>query len=397
VDYNLGGYTKEEVDKMLAATGLPFYALGFDTGTKEGLDNFGAVARGSGGAIEIVSEATVGEALSRMAEGVNRVLVAEFATDSNIIENPVEEFAITLGEQTASMQVPLRFWQPDTEAPRVLGIEQRTGESIWLSFSEPVQGANLPESFAVTNAAGDLLGVSAAAYDEGERSVTLTFLEPPLTGEYGIAFPGVTDVSAEANGIGGDSAFSFEGDSLPKLETFPEPEGMPVGFWIFVSILGVLIIIGIVALTIARKKKAQSAAQQEVAIPAGIGFMELNQQVPVGGEMQVHFQQADVPLPKIKLHVTGPSGEAKVVEMPINKTLFVGRSDICDVYFDDTAMSRQHFVIGEDHGVYTLTNLSETGGTTLNGVKLSNPRPLSEGDTIGAGRQRIVFYTSGGL
>lgn len=396
VDYNLGGYTKEEIDKLLAATGLPFYALGFDTGTKQQLDNFGAVARASGGTIAIVSAQGLPAALAQMLEETQNALVARFDAGTNMIDAPTQAFALTVENagKPATMQVPVRAWQPDSTPPAVAQISQRSAESICLVFSEPVQGATTPASFVVKNENGDLLGIQAAAYAEGEQTVTLTLAAPPPSGTFTVECPGVTDISMEQNKVADGVTLLFEG-TPPEEPVAPAP-GVSVGAWVFMGLVVLLIGAVIIAAAVRKRSAAtvQQAAQQGEASAGSPRPISVEQRAAGGPEMQVHFVSATAPLPTIKLQVTSAAGQGRVVQVPINKTLFVGRSDICDVYFDDKTMSRQHFVIGAGDGGYTITNLSETAGTLLNGVPVAKPRPLQNGDTIAAGQQSMVFFVN---
>ncbi len=388
VDYNLGGYTKAEIDDLLDSAGFPIYALGFNTGSKEGLDNFGAVARRSGGEIAVVSPATLPDAFAAMRSHIDNTMTARFTAPTNLVEPKQQTFSLQTDvvPAAAAKQIALQHWRPDTTAPGITAIEQQSAESIKIIFSEAVQGASDPESYNIKNKAGDLLGIQAAAYDETERSVVLTFSAPPNSGTYTVDCPGVTDVSMERNPVASGSSFSFRG-------TAGGGGVSPVAWAVLaVGILGIIVIAAVIS---SRKRAAAAAAVGTTAVAAtglAAGSLELEQAASYGSEMQVHFSQSAQPLPKVRLQVTNHAGSSRTVDVPVNKTLFVGRSDVCEIYFDDTAMSRQHFVISEDNGVYTLTNLSETGGTVLNGVRLNNPRALNNGDVIEAGRQKIAFY-----
>lgn len=263
----------------------------------------------------MVNEGTLGGAMDGMLADCKNALMARFDGGTNIIENPVQEFSLTLGDsgRTASMDVPVRHWKADDEAPLITAIEQRSEESIWLQFSKPVQGASQTESYAIKAENGDLLGVRAAAYDEAGHAVTLTFSAPPPSGEYTLECPGITDLTMEQNRIAEATPFAFEGAAAPPAEA--EPDTMPVGFWIFVVILAIAIIAAIAVLATRKRRAAEAAGTPEGSAAGeapGRGFAEVDQSVPGGGEMQVHFKQTDVPLPKIRLHVTGPSGQGRL-------------------------------------------------------------------------------------
>lgn len=84
----------------------------------------------------------------------------------------------------------------------------------------------------------------------------------------------------------------------------------------------------------------------------------------------------------------GGSNEIKQ-SVTLVESLIVGRSSMCDVYFDDVNMSRQHFSIETYNGEFYISDLDSTGGTYLNGVKISIKRKLNNGDIITAGKTKI--------
>jgi predicted component of type VI protein secretion system len=71
----------------------------------------------------------------------------------------------------------------------------------------------------------------------------------------------------------------------------------------------------------------------------------------------------------------------------------VGRALSCDVRFNDPAVSRQHLRIVVMDGRAAAVNLS-SGGTTVNGERLEQPRRLFDGDLIRIGYQRMLLEVS---
>ena len=95
---------------------------------------------------------------------------------------------------------------------------------------------------------------------------------------------------------------------------------------------------------------------------------------------------------KIWLTITDRLGAIRDVEWDVEGSLFVGRSNICNIYFDDDRLSKQHFVIEVTKMGCYLEDLQSTNGTFVNGVKITNRRMLLDGDIITAGRESIVFH-----
>ncbi len=391
VDYNLGGYTKDEVDALLAGAQLPLYALGFESGNKAELDSFGALARASGGGIAIVNEQTLGESLRGLLAQTGSAWMARFTAPGNRADEPAV-LHLGVDGQSAEALPPLRHWVPDTEAPRLLSATQAGEDSLLLQFSEPVAGAGSTESYLLKNETGGLLGLAAAAYDEASLTATLTLAQPPAEAQITLSCPGVADLSREENPVADTLSLDFTGPAVSTTAAPPaQEEGVPMAAWVLLTLAGVGVLL---AVTVAMVKKRGGLAVQEGKLHfGGQPPVEERAELPAAPGGQVHFVQGELPL--IRLDVTGAAGPAKRVEIPISGSLFVGRSEMCDVMFDDPAMSRQHFVIEEKNGAYTLTSLSQSSGTLLNGVPVEKPRPLCDGDTIEAGRMRIVFHPAG--
>lgn len=69
----------------------------------------------------------------------------------------------------------------------------------------------------------------------------------------------------------------------------------------------------------------------------------------------------------------------------INGSAIVGRSSICDIYFDDLSMSKQHFALEVEKGNVYVTDLESKNGTFINGKKISGRTPVQNGGVIEAG------------
>ncbi len=388
VDVNLGGYTKGEIELMLTRSSLPFYAFGFDNGSKEALDSFGSVARMSGGIISIVSDKTLHEAFSEILEKLRSVYIVKLSLPDNIVPDEKAEFEISVDGKNLSATVPLNRWQPDNAIPTAVKVYMSTDETLIIEYSEQVLGAEKTDNYVFRDENGNLAGVKAVFYDKEAMRATVTLTEIPNVGKLFIDLSLITDNSMEKNPIAGTYELTLP--EKPPLSSEPErieekpDEGTPAGAWVFIVCIVVAAAAGIAVYAVKRKRIVIGG---EVVYADSV---ELERRVAENEELKVHF--VSTKLPEIKLLVTMAAGQTETLTVPVNKTLFVGRSEINDIYFDDATMSRQHFVIEEEDGVYKIANISETRGTLLNGVLLAKPRPLSDGDRIEAGSITIIFF-----
>jgi adenylate cyclase len=87
-------------------------------------------------------------------------------------------------------------------------------------------------------------------------------------------------------------------------------------------------------------------------------------------------------------------GEDRTFDLTDLPTLSVGRHPQCTVVLgDDPNVSRKHALIQrEGSGEYYLSDLGSRNGTTRNGLPVTAPVPLRDGDSFTIGSHRFVFH-----
>lgn len=87
-----------------------------------------------------------------------------------------------------------------------------------------------------------------------------------------------------------------------------------------------------------------------------------------------------------------PAGEA--IALPEGSGLLIfGRSSKCTLVFDDARLSARHCELSLDGGFWRLRDLGSELGTQINGLGLTHPRALFEGDLIQFGSVSLRFRT----
>ncbi len=95
-----------------------------------------------------------------------------------------------------------------------------------------------------------------------------------------------------------------------------------------------------------------------------------------------------------------PSSAAKLValngplanqEFPLRESLRLGRERDNDLSLPDQQASRYHAVIQVREGRCWISDLNSRNGTLVNGARIAQPTPLSDGDSIQIGDTRFVF------
>jgi len=104
-----------------------------------------------------------------------------------------------------------------------------------------------------------------------------------------------------------------------------------------------------------------------------------------------------------KVRVVGPevvsrTDEEIVIALPTDRPLLFTRlgpddlrRDGCFVSFYSDLVARRHSQIVFERGVFWLHDLSSSGGSYVNGVRLSRARQLHDGDVIEVGAYQLRF------
>jgi adenylate cyclase len=87
-------------------------------------------------------------------------------------------------------------------------------------------------------------------------------------------------------------------------------------------------------------------------------------------------------------------GEDRTFDLTDSPTLSIGRHPQCTVVLtDDPMVSRKHTLVQrEESGEYYLSDLGSRNGTTRNGVPVTSPVLLQDGDSFTIGSHRFVFH-----
>ena len=399
-DYNIGGFIKDEVDARLENAPVAIYAIGLNNNTRAALDAFGAMARLSGGSIDVVTHTTMREVVSSRASSFRSGYVAHFVSRTNIITGNNEDLMLTVtrGDAIATTRVnitPSR-WIPDLTPPEIISAEQVTSGTIHIEFSEPVLGADIAASYRILDTDGNLLAIRAVSYDKQTNTAIITLAELPPGGEISISYPGITDESMEVNAISESSQILWKGmtptdeDDMQELQAYEEPqedeekeEKSATLLIIGLIVAGIAIAVTIIIIIKKRTRNSIAAEMQNG---------NKRETIIVSGDESEAVKHKFVTMKPLTLNlrVIDGFGNMKDISALVSGSLIVGRADGNDIVFDDAQMSRQHFVIEANENGLIISNLSKSMGTLLNGVPIGAPRPIMEGDKIGAGSMTLI-------
>lgn len=371
-----GQATAMEAQQTLKDKGIPLYALAVDVGKPEFTNSFGEFSRNTGGALSLYSEGDSSIVFDQIRGRMEKSYVVSFESDTNIASNKREDFTIKFLDHkiNATKEVIPTRWIPDDEAPSVLRVEKASDKEISVVFSEPVKGADSQANYKLEKD-GESVAIGSVFYSqEGEPKATLTFADPLYTGEYEMFFTNITDQSMEKNALPASTGFDLEG-AEPEKESFFEKNG----WWVtLASVLGAVAILGIAGILIYKKIKKNKGVIYVDGKATLASNVDVKQHVAVSGAK-------NLPQKDIRLIISDKANGKCEMKIHINGSVMAGRSSDCDIYFDDSRMSRQHFALETDGEDVYITDLESRNGTFINGVQINQKRKLAPNDEIGVG------------
>jgi pSer/pThr/pTyr-binding forkhead associated (FHA) protein len=90
------------------------------------------------------------------------------------------------------------------------------------------------------------------------------------------------------------------------------------------------------------------------------------------------------------LVVRSGGGRAGESFRPAGERTSIGRSPDCDIFLDDVTVSRNHAVLIEEGGQYSVEDQASLNGTFVNRKRIDRS-PLHEGDELQVGKYRLTF------
>ena len=121
------------------------------------------------------------------------------------------------------------------------------------------------------------------------------------------------------------------------------------------------------------------------------GVVNVDGKVVYGSNVQkkYHVKVKEYNKKSLTLDISVNGGATFEQKVDLVQSLIVGRSDMCDLSFEDINMSRQHFALEiSDNEIY-INDLDSTSGTYLNGLKIDKKQRVNNGDVINAGKTKI--------
>ena len=379
-DFATGKTMSEEALENLGKKGIPAYAFGIETASRDNLNSFGEFSRRSGGELSIFNKNQASQVLLDFHNKVMNSQVLRFNASSNRVSNKMETFSMNIISMklTLSKEVMTSHWIKDTQAPQVINLKKTDDRQIQMEFTEPVIGSEVPASYTVRSGEKviPVSGVSRGTDSQsGTAVVTITVGEDLKPGDYEISCPGIKDDSMEENLVSNTGTLTVEQLPLGKRIL----DILKTWYWILiVAIAAILITVAAVIYRKVKKARGVLYMDDKMILASNV---EVHQHVSIKEKNGKEFQMV--------IHVSGSRPET--LKLTIADSFIVGRSKISNLYFDDARMSKQHFVLEWDGDNMFVTDLDTTNGTLVNGLRINVKRRLEQKDIITAGTTEMTI------
>ena len=375
-DFTVGKTGAQEAQDNLAGKGIPVYAFAIEDTARENINNFGTFSRNSGGQMVVFGEEQADTVLNDLHQKLEAYDTVTFTSGDNLVSNRMEAFTVkTTSNQTLTRNVLVSRYIPDQTAPVIIRAEKTEADQIEIGFSEPVRCSDAASSYTVT-CEDKVAAVASVSVVQGEdNTVLLTFTSDLKPGVYQVSCTNITDISMEEHPVMNSVEFEVE---QPPLGT-RILHAIQNWYWILLALLAAALIL--VICIIYRKVKKGRGVLYVDGKPVIASDVEIHKHVAIKEQEGMPFQA--------RISVKGNKPED--LELSITDSFIVGRSQICNLYFDDKRMSRQHFALEWDGQDMYVTDLETTNGTLVNDVKINRRRKLQQNDKISAGSVEMTI------
>lgn len=375
-DFTVGKTGAQEAQDNLAGKGIPVYAFAIEDTARENINNFGTFSRNSGGQMVVFGGEQADTVLNDLHQKLEAYDTVTFTSGDNLVSNRMKAFTVkTTSNQTLTRNVLVSRYIPDQTAPVIIRAEKTEADQIEIGFSEPVRGSDAASSYTVTCEDKVAAVASVSVVQGADNTVLLTFTSDLKPGVYQVSCTNMTDISMEEHPVMNSVEFEVE---QPPLGT-RILHAIQSWYWILLALLAAALIL--VICIIYRKVKKGRGVLYVDGKPVIASDVEIHKHVAIKEQEGMPFQA--------RISVKGNKPED--LEFSITDSFIVGRSQICNLYFDDKRMSRQHFALEWDGQDMYVTDLETTNGTLVNDVKINRRRKLQQNDKISAGSVEMTI------
>lgn len=315
------------------------------------------------------ADKTINSIYKDMTNGVIACFITDTAKDNNTKELIINVKGTDYSE-TVLLDTAANIDENITASVEV----NESNNAFVIRFTQEGFSGNLPlngeavnnNSYIINKSGKDKPLPVSRVEKNSDGSYSVYMGEDIYSGKYDFSFNGITDLSQNANGVE-----PLKNCELKAKSTFW------IAFPYLIALLALIIVfLAFYLILLNLKKKKNVKTIKELFVTQVSETVEERHYIQnikenTGIKVNMYFQTSKYP--------------QKHISVNIKSSIIVGRSDICDVYIDDSKMSRQHFAVEYTQGVFMITDLQSANGTYVNGVKVHSRQRLNSGDMIVAG------------
>ena len=399
----------DEAASAAFEAGVPVNALCSATidSSRQAMEEFVAA---NGGVIYYADYNNAQQRLDDMQTHFNSCLLLRMLTADNRVEPAMRRLDVLFLNGTAearlNMDVYIKGWYSDTLAPCLTAAEAKSETELLISYSEAVAGADISSNYTLTSLDKKKeLAISSVSYDAESFTALLTVEEELTRGDYSLEITGVKDCSQEENPIDEKPfEFTLEDESLAKLPFwYINFAGFGLTAWLLIALIVLLVAGAAVVFFVYRKRRQaeeqriaeeknwrmeQDKLRREEAEQRRLEEQRRMQQSGTNGQRIVADSINSLP---VTISIVQENGIKRSVDAVVGERFVIGRDKLsCELAIDDRLLSRQHCMLSFKNGSLLVSDLGSTNKTYLNGIVLGAQRQLQPGDTILAGKTRII-------
>lgn len=379
--------TSEEAGEALKAEGITLFCfIRKDGASGEDAKELSRLSGLTGGAGYETEKEQLATKVNLLIDSLQNVYVVDFMAEDNICDNEYSWLSVSVYMDAreeiweyAPRDIMVSRYIKDNEPPVVESISLTEDNRIEIAYSESVLGADEVSSYTFVDESERQIPISSVEYMKNNiYSLKLAEDEIIYKGKYKLYIKNITDNTVEKNALE-KTEYDFEPENAPEYQE--KKSGFLSRFWWIILVAALIIAATAVLVIIAVRKKKSRNKLRKLTESAGIAeAVEETRYKAVTNKSGR----------KLTLIVNSADLKNKQIDIRINGSIIVGRSDLCDVFLADECLSRQHFAIEYDGDSFFVQDLDTTNGTMLNGVKLSHKRRIEKNDKITVGTLNIV-------
>lgn len=369
------GVTRTDVERELAQASLPLYSICTQGTSYSEQEKFSAFAHQTGGGFFTFQSSNAAQVWQRFADKLGEYSVLVFEGNSNLVDGKNHTLMLKYrsgsASESATRQVALTQWQPDRISPQVENVHYLADTGVLvLKFSEKVTGADRVSAYWLVSDGEEFAATNVA--ESGENTYTVTLPQELPTGRFMLKIVGVADNSMEKNQLD-YKPISFE----KPIDTHK------LWLWAGVAISAVLLVLLIAVVLLRRKKVKEQVVTYRVE---HINAPHLQQ--------SVEPDCAPEDAAQLTIGLVNREHVEQMRTLRFSSSSIWGRGDeMCDLCIDDKKISHQHCVLELSGDAVMIRDLGSQNGTYLNGIRLTQPCSLKQGDTVQLGDTMIKILS----